>query len=151
MRLASALLAPAGSTSIAHLVRPTDQQEARVLRARLREGADIPYEEAVIIFNKLKAWHYSGHFHSLVDSIRTQSDLLSEQGTEAIADMLAEIGTSQDELFETQVLVDELVASQQYATAIELAKQGEQPFLSMNLLLKQGKTGIAQEQERRDK
>ena len=64
-----------------------------------------------IIFNKLKAWHYSGHFHSLVDSIRTQSELLSEQGTEAIADMLAEIGTSQDELFETQALVDELVAS----------------------------------------
>jgi hypothetical protein len=51
-------------------------------------------------------------------------------------------GTSQDELFATKALVDELIASRQYSAAVELAKRGEQPFASMNSLLKQWKAGI---------
>ena len=57
--------------------------------------------QAVEIFNKLKAWHYSGHFTELIESVRTQSG----KGRAVIATMLNEMETSMDELIEIKTEV----------------------------------------------
>lgn len=57
--------------------------------------------QAIEIFNKLKAWHYSGHFTELIESVRTQSG----KGRAVIATMLNEMETSMDELIEIKTEV----------------------------------------------
>merc|ERR1719272_1100575 len=96
-----------------HLQGTTEQAEVHAVKQRLAEGYDIPHEEAVAIFNKLKAWHYSGHFTELIESVKTQSG----DGRGVIAAMLTEMETSMEELVQTKTEVAAMISEQRYAEA----------------------------------